>query len=426
MGFVRQSRTVSSKFTQFNQYQIGQAYTVSSNTPTMKNANGSGMSTGAGAFQLLMNKRLLSKVIPIVLVVLLTYNSVNNSSLDIYRQLKDDNGRSLDKVKRVFKYCHTPYVLMKDMATMPTVPPVEPKTKPSHVQLCEAYLGRNHLEKSKIEELPKVKVQESETICVDWSSPHYSVLNIFASSLIAAKGLEYGLTYDHKCHQYISQTRENKHAHYDYTTAQSVLVENLISSNDAESLEDSTVEQLCRECIQEFNSNSLQTHGNVANHCFLFPESETAARLKEQDKEIPLETILPSFVDRMRHMGEDWADATDAVDFEEESGVVVVLDEKSSWMDVKFYDSVIPLQTSSIQILASPNCAMAHANGKSDCIQYGRALKAHFKEAFGRITYVRYDIVASTATSYSRMMNSKILICPPGTISCLLPGKYLI
>lgn len=391
----------------------------SNNSPTMMNSNGSGTSPTASSFQLLTKKRLLSKLIPITLVVLLTYNSVNNSSLGIYRQLKDENG---GKTIGRFKYCNTPYVLMKDMATMPLVPPLEPKTKPSHVQLCEAYLSRHHLDRSEIEKLPKASVQESESICVDWTSPHYSVMNIFASSLIAAKGVDYGLTYDHKCHKYISQTRKNKDAHYDYTTVQEVLVENLISSKDARSLDSGNVEKLCRGCIQEFNSDTLERHGNAANHCFLFPEGDTSAKMKEEGKEIPFETILPSFVDRMRHMTQDWIAATDALDFEEDSGVIVVLDEKSTWMDFSFYDSVIPPGTTSIQILASPNCAMAHANDQSNCIQYGRALKAHFKTNYASTAYTRYDIVASTATSFARMMNVKTLICPPGTISCLLPA----
>ena len=91
-------------------------------------------------------------------------------------------------------------------------------------------------------------------------------------------------------------------------------------------------------------------------------------------------------------------------------------------MDFGHYDMSIPFEPSSIQILASANCAVASLSKKSDCISIGRALKAYFKRNYPN-AYVRYDVVASTATSYARMMKVKLLICPPGTVKCLLPGK---
>ncbi len=302
------------------------------------------------------------------------------------------------------------------MATMPKIIEPADRQEPSHIQLCKAFLDRHELEQSALEKLHSIKVVEDPAICVDWSAPHFSIMNIFASSLIAAKGLDYGLRYSHDCHNFIPQTRDGGQTHYDYTTAQEVLTENLISENDANSVDEKLVKSLCHGCISQYESNASTHFAGMTHHCFLFPGVSLS------NQEVPLTSILSSFVDRMRHLTEDWIDATDALDFEDESGVIIGLDEKSTFMDMAYYDRVITVPPTSIQILASAKCAFSSIQRTSDCIEHGRALKAYLKARFPLPTYVRYDIVASTATSFARMMNVKTLICPPGTVMCLLPG----
>jgi len=94
-------------------------------------------------------------------------------------------------------------------------------------------------------------------------------------------------------------------------------------------------------------------------------------------------------------------------------------------MNFDIYDKIIPFNsTTSIQIFASAGCAKAYVQGNSDCIEHGRRLKRYFLQTrtpkYG--TYVRYDVVGSSAASYARMIDARILICPPGTVMCLLPA----
>ena len=97
---------------------------------------------------------------------------------------------------------------------------------------------------------------------------------------------------------------------------------------------------------------------------------------------------------------------------------------RSSFMNFEVYNKVIPPAARSIQVFASANCALAAVEGRSNCIEHGRRLKRYFLQTrtqqYG--TYVRYDVVGSTAASYARMTNARILICPPGTVMCLLPA----
>jgi hypothetical protein len=381
--------------------------------------------TSMSSSHLAKKKFILSKkVVLCASIAFFIGSTFNNSSLGMYRNLQQTSLSAVGKVAGRFQYCRTPYVLKQHIkTTMPEVISPSDRDLPSHIQLCSAYLERVSKTNDELESLPTVNVVEDVGTCLDWSAPNYSMMTIFASSLIAAKGFNLGLRYNHDCFQYISQTRQDEQTHYDYTTVQQVLPENLISKSDASSTNGAVVEDMCNACIAQFDENgNPATFSGSSHHCFLFPEPQNT---ETDDVELPLSSILSSFVDRMRHLAEDWIDASDAIEYEDSSGIVIALDENSIFMDFEFYDNIIiPQKPKSIQIFASPNCALAAVNENSSCLNHGRALKHYFKIRYPR-TYVRYDIVASTATSYARMMRAKILVCPPGTVLCLLPGEYM-
>lgn len=90
-------------------------------------------------------------------------------------------------------------------------------------------------------------------------------------------------------------------------------------------------------------------------------------------------------------------------------------------MNYSVYDTIIPSGVTSIQIFASSSCGLDYVERKTDCIEHGRRLKRYFIQTRPR-TYVRYDVVGSSAASSTRMINARILVCPPGTIMCLLPA----
>lgn len=328
---------------------------------------------------------------------------------------------------------NTPYVLIGDIMT--TMPPVVPASQrmnpPPHIQLCQEFLRRYSDSKSSGNDqnengnvnFGSFRVEEDGAVCEDWEAPHYSILSIYASSLIAAVGKPLGLRYKHGCRNHMIKMHQDPTKHYDYTPVQTLLPENLISKTDAAKVEPELIQQLCQGCIQGFEQIHQGDTRSLTHQCLLMPDEDTARTILEGPKpmELPLTSVLPSLIDRLRHMADDWIVMTNVLKNEHESGVIIAVDERSTMMNYDVYDSVIPNGVVSIQIFASASCAVAYVEGRSDCIEHGRRLKRYFIQTRPD-TYVRYDVVGSTAASYARMINARILVCPPGTVMCMLPA----
>lgn len=350
------------------------------------------------------------------------------SYLEIYLYQNYDNGMISYMSRQLSMGCtHTPYILMDDvLSTMPI--PSQRMDPPSHIQLCQAYLERsqNNSDLNKINErFDSYLVHEDVNICFDWFSTHESLLTIFSSSLVAAVGKSLGLQYQHGCHKHLSATHNDPGRIYDYTPTQMLLPENLIATLDAEKIENEVISLLCNRCIAEHRARDVNNiiASKQAHHCLLFPGGNGAESLIEHGKQLPIASTISSIVDRLRHMSIDWLPTTDPIEFEEKSGIVITLDEASSFMNYEVYESVLPPLVTSVQIFASSACAIAYAEGRSDCIEHGRRLKKYFITSSSVTNaYVRYDIVASTAAMFARMIDSSVLICPPGTVICLLPA----
>jgi len=311
---------------------------------------------------------------------------------------------------------------------------------PSYVRLCEAYvdrLGRID-EDSMSNEVMNPPIMEDEVVCRDWKAPHYSLLTMFSSSFIADVGHSLGLRYKHNCHQYLPKTSNvnfnsdnfpqffGNPEYFDFTSIQSIIAENLLQSPINFNMQE--LEQLCRGCIAEHQSsqglkNEGSSRSGTVHHCLLSPGGNTTQTLR--DKPLPLSVATPSVINRLQHAAEDWLFRTDPIDFESASGVVVYIDESSSFLHYTVYDRVIPSDATSVQILLSSSCAISYIQGSSDCVEHGRRLKRHLIQTrtFSSIgTYVRIDVVASSAAAYARMITANVLVCPPGTVNCLLPA----
>ena len=360
--------------------------------------------------------------------IFIIFSLIGLSCLEIYLFQKHNVGMiGLTRRQLSIGCTHTPYVSMDDvLGTMPIS--AERMDPPSHIQLCQAYLDRSQND-SDVNEVDKrfepILIHEDVNICFDWFSTHESLLTMFSSSLIAAVGKSLGLQYQHSCHKHLSVTHKDPGRTYDYTPTQMLLPENLIAITDAEKIDHEVMSLLCNRCITENRAKdrtsiitSKQTH-----HCILFPGGNGAESLVKNGKQLPIASTLPSIIDRLRHMSIDWLSTTNPIEFEEETGIVIALDEASSFMNYNVYESVLPPLVTSVQIFATPDCAIAYTEGRSDCIEHGRRLKKYFKTS-SSITqaYIRLDIVASTAAMFARMIDSSVLICPPGTVICLLPA----
>ncbi len=58
------------------------------------------------------------------------------------------------------------------------------------------------------------------------------------------------------------------------------------------------------------------------------PDEASARTILDENKELPMVSVLPSLIDRLRHMAEDWIITTGHPDGEGESGVIIAVDEK--------------------------------------------------------------------------------------------------
>ena len=286
---------------------------------------------------------------------------------------------------------HTPYVLIGDiLTTMPPIIPYEERIPvPSHIQLCRAFLERSEAYPQPENENPNVEggngngnpnaggegindngdpniedearklqsgngqgggsggnaggnenvpgnlkgkllVMEDEAVCTDWQAPHLSTLQIYASSLIAGVGKPLGLRYKHPCRKNIMKMHNDPDRPYDYTPVQALLPNNLISKVAVAKVDPDLIKQLCQNCINSFEDVMTASEPPSArtHHCLLMPHGEIAEKMLSQGKKLPMIHVMPSLIDRMRHIADDWTPTTGVVSKNEgEVGVIIAIDE---------------------------------------------------------------------------------------------------
>lgn len=134
-----------------------------------------------------------------------------------------------------------------------------------------------------------------------------------------------------------------------------------------------------------------------------------------------LRAVLPTIRDRLRFAALDYYPKSSPHPEESKSGAVIYLDGTTTAVPFYVYTSHIPPFVTSVHILAGSECARAHLENGEACVDHGRKLR-HYLSVFYPQAHVRFDLVASSAAAYSRMVMAKMLMCPPGTVSCLLPA----
>lgn len=130
----------------------------------------------------------------------------------------------------------------------------------------------------------------------------------------------------------------------------------------------------------------------------------------------------------------EWRDS-EKPPHEEESGVVYWLDPTTLGLNYEDVLAEIPNieSVTSISILAGPLCISAILPTGQVCYDYGVGLKRYLASQLPRLSIIGYNgehgvtfrIVTSTATAMSRMILSRILVCPPRSPSCLFPAAAM-
>lgn len=266
-------------------------------------------------------------------------------------------------------YRHSPYMKVEDI--IKTMPEADVQREgivrePSHIQLCREFLQRSEAMgflnnensgKETIDEaraliaseksenvdglnqhffvnnqqqnhfIREFRVDEDQELCEDWVAPHYSILQMFASYLIASVGSPLGLRYRHYCRKYVMEMHNNPNRDVDYTTIQAILPENLISRTDVEKIDSKQISTMCGKCISDFEAaGSTMKETDKAHQCLMMPIKEVAEQLISDGKEVPFVYAMPSIINILRHTADDWIVTTTNIKGEDISGAIIAID----------------------------------------------------------------------------------------------------
>lgn len=147
---------------------------------------------------------------------------------------------------------------------------------------------------------------------------------------------------------------------------------------------------------------------------------------------VPFSSMIVAFRQRLYHSALEWQDVTDKPPQETQSGVVYWLDPTTLGLAYEDVLAEIPDlgNVTSLSILSGPLCATAILPTGQTCHEYGEGLRDYIVTQLPSLASnghkgehgITYKIVASTAAAFSRMILSHLLVCPPRSISCLLPS----
>ena len=375
----------------------------------------------------------------------------NHGDVSGFQSLRSLSKRSLACGKK------TPYISPAQAAIMPDTRTAlqNSKSVPSHITLCQELLKRNAeslndaTEEDKFHPKSTFLVQEDPVVCIDWTKPHSNVMQLIASSIVAYVGERFGLQYQHNCYGSIDNQLYNS-LDFDVTTIQEIIPQLPMPINTNVLAFSEIVHHLCKSCVDDFNQNSFPVKEST-HQCLLFPEIDAhngyIREATSGDKEhgiaevevkeellddqghivhTALESVLPLVRNRLQHAALDWSDKAHIPQYDPKSGVVITIDSNLS-LPIPFwiYQQQIPLTATHISILARPDCVkgtLGTVDQAISCVQYGMELRQYLQGHYKDEVEVSFDLVSSTATSYSRMILSHTLVCPPGTISCLMPA----
>jgi len=285
-------------------------------------------------------------------------------------------------------------------------------------------------------------------VCRDWSRPHSSLLQIISSSMVAFAGARFGLKYVHKCHSTLDFN--DKDMEFDVTTIQQIFPEAVMPIDQRELKLGDVVHNLCSSCIQEYETNQSFLGEQRAHHCLGMPQMqnvhEDVIRVEEfdenSDNNMPhvvmksaiidaegrivnpaLGSVLPLVKNRLNHAAMDWYAKSHIPAHDPKSGAVIYLDANLSVpIPFQLYLQNISPQATHVSILSGPKCVNGKLGEKS-CIAYGEELEIYLKRHYNDAgVKVSFELVSSTAAAYARMILAHTLVCPPGTVSCLLPA----
>jgi hypothetical protein len=145
---------------------------------------------------------------------------------------------------------------------------------------------------------------------------------------------------------------------------------------------------------------------------------------------VPLTSVFKSIRNRLGYVAKIFSNVTDSPPDEHLSGVVVYLDATSLGIAKEIYPTYFPPSVTSISVLASPLCATAYLPTGQLCTTYAQELVTYFQSVYTGLTTtgfhglngIQFQMAASSAGLWSRMIRAKRLVCPPNSPNCLFPA----
>jgi hypothetical protein len=215
--------------------------------------------------------------IPILAVLSLFFSTINGPN---YRRLTESS-----EIKNV----------ITDPGKLENIPALPKKLGndvPLYLSLCQEWLRQDTLPEN-IEVRAFRAISEDLSTCLDWSSPHLSLLDIVASALIALHIPN--IQYSHNCGrtQKFSQFTSN----FNITTLQQAL--GLITFRSDGSLVTITeLKQQCRRCLFDFDMHQEESRvrSKGYHHCILWPK-ETSDPSPQSGRTSDMSGFLFSVID---------------------------------------------------------------------------------------------------------------------------------
>ena len=383
-----------------------------------------------------LRKGLLIVGLPLMAILALV------SPTDIYSTFPNGGLRQL-----AVNCVHNIYALNAQMALdLPRPPTVSAGLEiPSYISICKEWVQRG----TGVEEA--LYTVEDDTVCMDWSSPHERLLEIISSSILdRVNGKS---RYRHDCFK--SRQWDEAVTGMDRTTIQQMIP---VARMDPNLLYVSVdeIRAQCKVCLANFEPyvEKNQFKAYASHQCLSFPQEWEGATWPSALKVspglagdavvlpedpispnvVPLSTVYKQVRSRLGYVAKIFSNVTDSPPMEHDSGVVIYIDPTSKSVAKEVYVVYFPELVTSITVLSSPLCATAVLATGEKCLTYANDLVAYFKSIYPGLKTsgyegsagIQFQMVASTAGAFSRMILTKKLICPPATPTCLFPGmsKY--
>lgn len=293
-------------------------------------------------------------------------------------------------------------------------------------------------------------VHEHYAMCSDWAHPHSALLNLVASSVVAYVGKRFGIHYEHNCHTTIADNAYYTQSKYDSTTIQQIFPQLSMPIDESKASLGDVVLQ-CQQCLQLEEKQQLQENHKKGylvpedtHHCLVFPNVGTSVKkttvrnvstgeiseevLDDQGQVVHtiLDAVLSLVKSRLYHTSIDWSFKAHIPGFDPRSGVVIFIDAMQALpIPFQLYQQHIAQDVTHVSILSSPSCIddTSGRAGGMECMKYSMELKQYLTNHYqARNVQVSFELIASTAAAYSRMILAHTLICPPGSTVCLIPA----